>query len=224
LEQLVNQTHLTLRYQCSPYHLNTPFYPVISHLEHAFGLEQTDPPELKLEKVKSALSQVGETTPEAVYLYARLLSIPTPGPESLLNLTPRREKNLTLTALIRHLQTVAERQPLIIVLADAHWTDSSTLELVNKITPLIKAAQILLLIEFRPEFNPQWLGEPHVTMLRLERLGRDHSLAIVSEYTGGKQLPQELEDHIVIKADGAPLFIEELTKIGDGIRAGPRRR
>jgi predicted ATPase len=192
LEQLADQSHLTLRYQCSPYHLNSPFYPVSSHLEYAFGFEHADSPELKLGKLKSTRSQVGETSPEDIYLYARLLSIPTPAPESLLNLTPRREKDLALAALVRHLQAVAQRQALIIVLADAHWIDISTLQLVNKIIPLIKTAQIFLLIKFRPEFNPQWLGEPHVTMLRLERLSRDPSLAIVSEHTGGKRLPPEL--------------------------------
>jgi predicted ATPase/DNA-binding response OmpR family regulator/class 3 adenylate cyclase len=212
LEQLADQPHLTLRYQCSPLHLNSPFYPVVTHLEHAFGLAQTDTPELKLEKLKSALYQVGEATRETAYLYARLLSIPTPEPKSLRGLTPQRRKNLTFAALIRHLQSVAQHQPLIIVLADAHWIDSSTLDLVNRILPLVKTARILFLIEFRPEFNPQWAGEPHVTMLCLERLRRDHSLAIVSEHTGGKRLPQELEAQIVTKADGVPLFIEELTK------------
>jgi DNA-binding winged helix-turn-helix (wHTH) protein len=151
-----------------------------------------DPEDLNRTKLKSTRSQVGETSPEDIYLYARLLSIPTPAPESLLNLTPRREKDLALAALVRHLQAVAQRQALIIVLADAHWIDISTLQLVNKIIPLIKTAQIFLLIKFRPEFNPQWLGEPHVTMLRLERLSRDPSLAIVSEHTGGKRLPPEL--------------------------------
>jgi class 3 adenylate cyclase/DNA-binding response OmpR family regulator len=72
LEHLADQSHLTLRYQCSPYHLNSPFYPVISHLEYAFGFEHADSPELKLAKLKSTLSQVGETSPEDIYLYARL--------------------------------------------------------------------------------------------------------------------------------------------------------
>jgi class 3 adenylate cyclase/DNA-binding response OmpR family regulator/predicted ATPase len=212
LGRLVDQPHLPLRYQCSPYHLNSPFYPVISHLEHAFGFEPADTPELKLKKLRRALSEAGDATPDDVYSYARLLSISTPEPQSLPSLTPQRQKNRTFNALIRHLRSVARKQPLIIVLADAHWIDSSTLELANRIFPLIKTARILLVVEFRPEFNPQWPGEPYVTTLCLERMPRDESLAMISEAIDGKRLPQELEDHIITKADGVPLFIEELTK------------
>jgi class 3 adenylate cyclase/DNA-binding response OmpR family regulator/predicted ATPase len=212
LGRLVDQPHLPLRYQCSPYHLNSPFYPVISHLEHAFGFEPADTPELKLKKLKRALSQAGDATPDDVYSYAKLFSISMPELESLPVLTPQRQKNRTFNALIRHLQSIAQKQPLIIVLSDAHWIDSSTLELANRILPLIKTARILLVVEFRPEFNPQWPDEPYVTTLRLERMPRDESLTMISEEIGGKRLPQELEDHIIAKTDGVPLFIEELTK------------
>ena len=153
--------------------MNTPFYPVISHLEHAMGFEPSDTAEIKLKKLKGALSQAGKVTPEDVYLYARLLSVPAPEPASLRGLTPQRRKDLTIAAMIRHLQGVAYKQPLVIVLADAHWIDSSTNELVDRVISLLKTARILLLIEFRPEFTPQWLGESHVTVLHLERLGRE---------------------------------------------------
>ena len=125
---------------------------------------------------------------------------------------PRRQKDLTIAALSQHLLEIANKGPLIVTLEDAHWIDSSSLELVNRIIPLIKAARILLLITFRPQFNPQWLGESHVTLLRLERLGRDESQAIISGVTEAKKLPRQVEEQIIEKADGVPLFIEELTK------------
>jgi class 3 adenylate cyclase/DNA-binding response OmpR family regulator/predicted ATPase len=212
LEQLTGQGHLALRYQCSPRHVNTPFYPVISHLEHAMGFEPSDTAGIKLKKLKGALSQAGKVTQEDVYLCARLLSVPAPEPASLRGLTPRRQKDLTIAAIIRHLQSVAYKQPLVIVLADTHWIDSSTNELVDRVISLIKAARILLLVEFRPEFAPQWLGESHVTLLHLERLGREQSLAVIRQETCGKKLPKEFEDQIIDRADGVPLFIEELTK------------
>ena len=139
LEHIVEEPHVTVRYQCSPHHLNSPFYPVISQLEHAMGFEQTDTPEVKLEKLEAALSQAVEATPEDVLLYAALLSIATPKREPLPGVTPQRQKDLTIAALIRHLLGLADKQLLIIVLADAHWIDSSTLELVNRIIPLIKS-------------------------------------------------------------------------------------
>jgi class 3 adenylate cyclase/DNA-binding response OmpR family regulator/predicted ATPase len=212
LEQLAEQAHLTLRYQCSPDHVNSPFYPIISYIEHAMGFEPSDTAEIKLKKLKGALAQIGKVTQEDVYLHARLLSVPTPELASLRGLTPQRQKDLTISVLIRYLQGIAHKQPLVIIFADAHWIDSSTNELVGQVISSIKAARILLLIEFRPEFTPQWLGGSHVTVLHLERLGREQSLAIVRQETGGKKLPQKVEDQIIDRTDGIPLFIEELTK------------
>ena len=212
LEHLNENPRATLRYQCSPYHLNSAFYPLIRQLEHAVGFEQMDPPEAKLQKLEDALSQAVTVTQEDVDLYAALLSVAPSALESSLSLTPRRQKDLTIAALSRHLLEMADKGPLIVTLADTHWIDSSSLELVNGIIPLIKAAPILLLISFRPQFSPQWLGEPHVTLLRLERLRREESLAIVSGVTEDKKLPRQVEEQIIEKADGVPLFIEELTK------------
>src|SRR5262249_9029676 len=155
LGRIGKEPHATLRYQCSPHHLNSPFFPVISQLERAMGFEQTDRPELKLEKLKASLSQAVEPTDEDIFLYAELLSTATPGRERSPDLTPQRQKALTIAALSRHLRHLADKQPLIVVLADVHWIDSSTLELVNRIIPLIKTTRVLFLIEFRQEFIPQ---------------------------------------------------------------------
>ena len=212
LEHVIEDPHATLRCQCSPYHLNNAFYPLIRQLEHAVGFEQTDSPEAKLQKLEAALSQAVTVTQEDISLYAALLSVAPPALAPLPCFTPHRQKDLTIAALSRHLLELADKGPLIVTLADAHWIDSSSLELVNRIVPLIKAAPVLLLITFRPEFIPQWLGEPHVTLLRLERMGREHSLAIISQVTDNKKLPRQVEEQIIEKADGVPLFIEELTK------------
>ena len=176
------------------------------------GFEQADTPALKFEKLEAALSQAVDPTREDVLLYAALLSISAPEREAALGLTPQRQKDLTIAALSRHLLRLADKQPLIVVLADAHWVDSSTLELVNRIIPLIKTARVLLLINFRPEFMPQWLSEPHVTMLRLDRMGREQCHDIISEVIGDKALPREVEEQIIDRADGIPLFVEELAK------------
>src|SRR5262249_25892103 len=148
-----------------------------------------------------------------ILLYADLLSV-SAGKRVLpaQGLTPQRQKDLTIDLLIRHLLSFGDKQLLIILLADAHWADSSTLELVNKIIPLIATTRVLLLINFRPEFSPPWLGMPHVTMLHLDRVNREQSLEIVSDVTGNSNLAELVQEQIIGKADGVPLFIEELTK------------
>src|SRR5262249_13851901 len=107
---------------------------------------------------------------------------------------------------------LALSRPVVIVLADAHWIDSSTLELISRCIASIKAARVLMLVSFRPEFFPRWLDESHVTMLRLNRLAHEETKCIVLDVAGDHALARELHEQIIIKADGIPLFAEELTK------------
>jgi predicted ATPase len=213
LEQLTEDPHATLCYQCSPFHLNNAFYPVIRQLEHAVGFEQTDSPDAKLQKLQAALSEAVTVTQEDICLYAALLSVASPALEALPRSTPHRRKSLILAALSRHLLELANRGPLIVKLADTHWIDSSSLELVNRIIPLVKAAPVLILITSRSESIPQWLGQSHVTPLPLERMGHEESLDIIAQVTENKKLSRQVEERIIEKADGIPLFIEELTKV-----------
>jgi DNA-binding response OmpR family regulator/class 3 adenylate cyclase/predicted ATPase len=211
LGHIAKEPHATIRYQCSPQHLNSPFFPVISQLEHVLGLEPMDAPEIKLKKLEAALSPTLGATQDDISLYAALLSIATPAREPSSTATPQRIRDLTIAALTRYFLNLANKRPLVIVLADAHWIDSSTLELINRTISLIKTTPVFLMIEFRPEFIPQ-VGEPHVTTLQLGPLGREQSRTIISEVTGGKELPPEVEERIIDKTDGVPLFVEELTK------------
>jgi predicted ATPase len=212
LGRIVEAPHATIRYQCSPQHLNSAFFPVISQLERALSLEPMDASEIKLKKLEAALSPTLGVTQDDLSLYAALLSTATTAHQPSSSATPQREKDLTIAALSRYLVCLADKQPLVITVADAHWIDSSTLELINRTIPLIKAARILLIIKFRPEFIPRWASEPHVSTLQLRPLGREQSRTIISEVAGGKKMPQEIEEQIIAKTDGVPLFVEELTK------------
>ena len=101
---------------------------------------------------------------------------------------------------------------MLFVLEDVHWIDPTTLELVNRTIRSIKTAPVLFLLTFRPDFLPPWLDQPHVTMLRLEKLSREQAGAMILDVTGGKQIPDEVYDQLISKTDGVPLFLEELTK------------
>ena len=71
---------------------------------------------------------------------------------------------------------------------------------------------MLVIITFRPEFTPPWIGRPQVTLLSLNRLPPRQRAEMIAQVTGGKALPKEIADQIVDRTDGVPLFIEELTK------------
>jgi len=209
---IARQSHLTTRYQCSPYHHNSPLYPIIRQMEHAAGFGRADTPETKIEKLEALVVRAGDDTLADMGLLVSLLSLPNSQRYPELKLAPQRRKDLTIEALIRQLLGLARSRPLLCVFEDVHWADPTTIELISRSIELIKTAPILLVVTFRPEFAPPWLDQSHVTMLQLARLDREQAAAMVFDVSGGKMLPQEIFEQILSKTDGVPLFVEELTK------------
>jgi predicted ATPase len=143
LDRIADEPHITIRYQCSPHHTNSPFYPIINRLEHAAHFEREDTPDVKLRKLEAVLSQAGAATLADTPFYATLLSIPPDGfYSSPPDLTPQRRRDLTIAALLRQVLGLALARPVVIVLADAHWIDSSTLELLGRCIASIKTARV----------------------------------------------------------------------------------
>jgi class 3 adenylate cyclase/tetratricopeptide (TPR) repeat protein len=212
LTKAVADEHGVIRWQCSPNHINSPFYPVIRNLERAARFEREDAATVKLEKLERLLSRYGQAMLADAPLIAALLSIPNVGRYERLELTPQRRKDLTIDSLIRQALAFAPEKPVLALLEDVHWMDPTTLELLDRTVEAIKPSRMLILMTFRPDFFAPWLGQPHVTMLRLERLSKDEVGTMLADLTGGKGLPAELSEVIVSKTDGVPLFVEEMTK------------
>ena len=141
-----------------------------------------------------------------------LMSLPASERHALSNLSPQRKKERTLEALLRQLEGLARRQPILMVFEDAHWSDPTSRELLDLTVERVAGLQVLLIITFRPEFQPPWIGQPQVTMLALNRLDRRDRTALVKQIAGGETLPNEVIDQITERTDGVPLFVEELTK------------
>ena len=211
LDRIAYEPHITIHYQCSPHHSNSPFYPIIDQLEHKADFKRGDAPDVRLKKLEAALSENTATTLADIRSCAALLSIPT-GERFAVGSTPQQQKDLTIATLMRQILGLARKLPVVLVLSDAHWADSSTLELFDRMIASIKTAQVFVLVKFRPEFFPQWLDDSHVTLLRLDRLGREQSEEMIFDVTGHKALPPEMHAQIISKTDGVPLFVEELTK------------
>jgi class 3 adenylate cyclase/predicted ATPase len=209
-ERLRTEPHLRLRYFCSPYHQDSALYPFIDQLGRAAEFGRDDTPAARVEKLEVLLALV--TPPhEDVALLADLLSLPTPGRHPLPNLSPQRKKERTVEALIRQLEGLARQQPVVLVFEDAHWSDPTSRELLDLIVERVRTLPVLLIVTFRPEFQPPWIGQPQVSVLALNRLGR-HDRTTLVEHIARKPLPDEVVDQIVDRTDGVPLFVEELTK------------
>ncbi len=128
------------------------------------------------------------------------------------NLSPQRKKERTLEALIRQLEGLARQMPVVMVFEDAHWIDPTSRELLDLAVERVRSLPVLLIITFRPEFQPPWTGQPQVTMLALNRLDRRDRTELVEQIAGGEALPDEVVAQIAERTDGVPLFVEELTK------------
>jgi DNA-binding response OmpR family regulator/predicted ATPase len=211
LERIAAEPHVRMRYQCAPHHANSPFYPIIEQLERVANFKPGDAPGNKLDKLAATLSVTGAVTPADIRTCAALMSIPTgetPAPAA----APQRQKEITIDVLLRVILALSQKESTVLELADAHWADSSTLELFGRLIASIRTASVFVLISFRPEFVPPWLDQPHVTMLRLDRLERGQTEALVFDIAGPNALPAEMTAQIIAKTDGVPLFVEELTK------------
>ena len=211
-ERLQDQVKATLRLQCSPYHVDSPLYPTIDTLERTLRFGRDEPASSKLDKLERLMVGEYERSVEDVRLVATMLSIPCAERYGPLATTPQRQKEETIRALVDMIEAMARRQPTVMLLEDAHWADPTSLEELDLIVDRVRSIPLLVVLTHRPEFRSRWSGHGHVLALNLSKLTRAQSRAIVATLAGGKALPGELLEQILAKADGVPLFVEELTK------------
>ena len=212
LARLDATPHTRLRYFCSPYHVNSALHPVINQLKRTAGLRRKDSTEAMLDKLETLLRQAVSDIAEVCPLLAELLSIDSSGHYAPLQLTAQARRARTLSALIQLLEGLAARQPVMMLIEDAHWIDPTTSEWLDMLIDKLQVLPVFLIVTFRPEFQPRWTMSLYIAALSLNRLGRDQGAAIVDRVAGGKSLPLEVRNQILAKTEGIPLFIEELTK------------
>jgi predicted ATPase len=204
-QAIQGDSHIRLRYFCSPHYQDSALYPFITQLERAAGFVRDDTVEEKLSKLRELLTH-GARGDDELELLAELLSLPNSAAD--LNLSPQRKRQKLFEALLHQLESIARGRPVLMVFEDAHWVDPSSRELLDLALDRVSRLPVLLVVTFRPEFQHAWGGQPHVSMLALNRLGERDGVALVERLAGNAGLSHE----IVERADGVPLFVEELTK------------
>jgi predicted ATPase len=211
LERIATEPHTRLRYFCSPQRTDSAFYPIISQMERATGFAHDDNPKAKLDKLDTMLAQ-SFTRREDAALFAELLSLPNDGRYPKLELAPQQRRQRTLEALTTQIEALTRQNPVLMIFEDVHWIDPTSLEALGRAVDRIKTLGILLIVTYRPEFEPPWIGRPHVTALNMNRLGEREIAAIIDGVTGNKLLPASIRQEIIERTDGIPLFVEEMTK------------
>ena len=210
-EQIADQSYTALRYQCSPYHVNSALHPIIEQFERAVGFSRHDNSDQKLDKMQALLAVSEAQLAEASPLFAAMLSLPVDRYPPL-KLSAQKQKERTLEALVGQIEALARREPLLLVYEDAHWTDPTSQEALDLLVPRLQSLPVLLIVTYRPEYTPKWAEQAHISLLALNRLDRRQAAELVAKLTGGKALPSELLEQILAHTDGVPLFVEELTK------------
>ena len=201
-----------LRFQCSPYHLDSALWPVIQQLTVAIGMQAADPPATRLDKIEAFVRPRAAHVESALPLIASLLGVPYDDRYGPLNLSPQAQRNRTLATLVEQFSGLARSRPVLVVMEDMHWTDPSTLEFIHVVLDGIEDHRILLLLTSRPDGQPVLAGHPQVTRLVLNRLGRAAVEAMTADIEGSDTLPDAVRREILARTDGVPLFVEELTR------------
>jgi class 3 adenylate cyclase/predicted ATPase len=211
LEQLAREPHMRLGYFCSPQHTDSALYPIIGQMMRAAGFAHDDSPQAKTDKLDALLAQ-SSTPPQDAALFAEMLSLPNDGRYPPVEVEPQLRRQKTLKALGSHIEALTRINPVLMIFEDAHWTDPTSLELFARAVDLAVSHRLLILVTFRPEFSPPWIGRPHVTALTLNRLARRDIHFLIEGILGNRSLPAGIRQDIIERTDGIPLFVEEVTK------------
>src|SRR5262249_26283451 len=205
-EPLAARPHTWLECGATPYTEGTPFHPVIALVAQGLALAPEDTSAEQLDKLESGLGALA--LPEAVALLASFLGLPLPTP---LQMSPELQRRKTIDLLTQWTLSLSAVQPLVVVVEDLHWCDASTLELLGHVIAQSPTARMLLLATARPEFALPWPARSNLTTLRLARLTTSQARDMVTAL-GGPEVAAATRDALVTRADGVPLYVEELIK------------
>lgn len=211
MEQTAADAPTQLRYYCSPQHTNTALYPIIKQMERRANFTRNDDTKTKLDKLDAMLDHSSVSVVHKAVL-ADLLELAEDGRYPAESLTPAQRRQRTLEAIVQDIQSLAHFGPVLLIFEDLHWIDPTSLELLDQIIDAIAVLPAMLVATFRTEFVPRWSSNPHVTVMSIARLDPRDTEALVNDVIGAASLPAHVRQEIIDRADGIPLFVQEMTK------------
>jgi class 3 adenylate cyclase/predicted ATPase len=212
-DHITGEPHTRLECRSSPHNQHSALYPIIDLLHRLLSWPHDASPDEKLDTLAQALSQYQLPVQEAIPLLAPLLSLPLPEDRyPPLTFSPQRQRQKTLELILAMLLEPSAQGPVLLILEDLHWTDPSTLELLELLIDQIPTVSLCALLTCRPTFQPTWSSRSYVTQVTLSRLSPPQAIRMAEHVAGGKRLPAEALRQVVEKTDGVPLFVEEMTK------------
>jgi len=210
-DRLSNTSHVSIRFHCSPFNTNTPFFPFIEQLRSSAGFAEGDSEDDKLDKLERLIARTSGNVDTEVPTLAALMSLPVDR-YAQLELSPPQQKTQTITVLVEQLLRFSHSNSVIVLVEDIHWIDPSTLEVFDALVDSLQQLPVLLVMTHRPGLEKRWEEFGHFTQVSLNRLGHQEMCALVDRITDGKGLPESVLKQVLARTDGVPLFVEELTK------------
>jgi class 3 adenylate cyclase/tetratricopeptide (TPR) repeat protein len=225
-ERLQNEASQTQLFQCSPFFVNSAFYPIRASFERMLLPSRNMDAKSRLAKLEALVVERLGLAREDMRFIAALLSIPYQEGYGTILVSPKLAREETMRVLIEFVRAEARAGPTLLLFEDAHWADPTTRDLLGRVVDVLADIPTLLVITARPEFNPSSTTHPAVTVMDLAKFTPDQSGSLVANVVGGRALPPGLAAQIIARTDGVPLFVEELTKTilesGDLIVEGNR--
>jgi class 3 adenylate cyclase/predicted ATPase len=196
-------------FTCSPYHQSSELKPLASWIEREAGIVSSEPSDLKLVRLEKWLETYGARIHAG--LFAALLSLPT-ARDSVADLAPGALRQKTLEVLEKLLLNRETSGPLLLMFEDIHWIDPTSGELLTRLVDQVNGRRLLIVTNARPEFEAAWARLPQVTVLALNRLGSRDATLLIRHVARAYNLTDAVLAQILARAQGNPLFLEELTK------------
>jgi class 3 adenylate cyclase/predicted ATPase len=211
LDSIAESDHFGLRYHCSPHRTNSAYFPIVRRLEQAARFISTDTVDIRLGKLESLLRMSGQDNEAEAPWFAALLSLPGDTRYGKLDLTPQRRREGITKALLNQVLALSRKRPVLFVVEDAHWIDPTTREFLDQLAHHVTDAPVLILVTNRQRKSQSGAAQSYVTSIALNRLSRAQGKKIIRA-SGGADFSDEIINQIVARADGVPLFVEELTR------------
>jgi len=208
--ELASEPHTWLECRGLPYTANSAFAPIIELLRQGLGFSETDKAAEKLAKLQQRVEATTLPTVEATQVLGQLLGLQVETSSAIPARPPDELRARLIEIVVEWVLILGRQQPVLLLIEDLHWCDPSTIEVLGHLIERIPTARTFMLLTSRPEFEIPWPLHPPLSVLALPRLSRDDVNGMLGHLCVQAALPGETVSQLISRADGIPLFVEEL--------------
>lgn len=211
-DELVAERYTWLECRATPYTANSAFALILELVRHGLAFSEADTPAEKLGKLRQRAEANRLPVDEVVQVIGALLGLRAVGVGAA-SPTPEELRARTIDLLVEWVLVLGQHQPVLLFVEDLHWCDPSTVEFLGCLIERISTGRIMVLLTARPEFEVPWPPRSHLSIISLSRLSRRHVSEMLEHLGQSATLPADTVARVMVRADGIPLYVEELMRM-----------